>query len=76
MNNGELSREELEKIRAGIDYASKEELEQLKNQIGSFSTGKDTPEEDIDLENVRGGQPLSYEEAKDDFEQKFGSSGR
>ena len=70
MSNGTLTEEELEQIRAGIKNATtKEELEELKKEVESIPRSDD----EIDLTNVNGGQPLSYEEAKKAFEEKVGT---
>ena len=70
MSNGTLTEEELEQIRAGIKNATtREELEELKKEVESIPRSDD----EIDLTNVYGGQPLSYEEAKKAFEEKVGT---
>ncbi|MBR4231511.1 MAG: hypothetical protein IKR74_05105 [Bacilli bacterium] len=72
MSDNELTQEQLEQIKAGIKNATtKEELEQLKKQVESIPR-----DEEIDLTNVNGGQPLSYEEAKKSFEENFGTEKR
>ncbi|MBR1385464.1 MAG: hypothetical protein IJ568_01395 [Bacilli bacterium] len=63
----ELNEEELEKITAGLDNMTKEELEALKKEV------KNNDELDMDeLENVKAGMPLNYDDSKDFFEEKMG----
>ena len=72
MSDSELTQEQLEQIKAGIKNATtREELEKLKDQVESLPR-----EDEVDLNNVYGGQPLSYEEAKKSFEENFGSEKR
>ena len=70
MEKNEFTEEQLEKIKAGINNATtREELEELKKEVESIPRADD----EIDLTNVNGGQPLSYEEAKKAFEEKVGT---
>ena len=70
MQKNEFTEEQLEKIKAGINNATtREELEELKKEVESIPRSDD----EIDLTNVYGGQPLSYEEAKKSFEEKVGT---
>ena len=66
MNNGELTEEQLKEIKAGISSMNREQLEALKEQLTAQRSG----ELDMDsLDNVRGGSPYDYDDAKNYFDE-------
>ena len=61
-----LDEQSLEKVTAGIDHMSVEELKQLKSNINNLGTDELTIDE---LGNVLAGTPMNYDSAKEYFDE-------